>query len=334
MNRTQLMLGGLLLVQLVLILIFHSPFSDATTTQPRPLIPELAALTPRQLEIQGPDDPRLMLVKRGEEWQVDDLGGFPADSQKVETMIEELEMLEVRRPVVSSGRYHSAFKVDGDENEARIRLWEDASGDPVVDLIVGSAPNFRSSHVRRADEDNVYEVRGLSVLRQQRVAEAIAVLEERPEMAPAPEAPCYDDAVGDLEPRPEQLPADPEEYEPESETLVAIMGGSIRKGEWEPPEILYVFALMGGAELDFSDAILLEGVSEVRIFALMGGVNIKVPTDINVQVRGTGIMGGFTEFNQRIDDPDAPTLRVKGWAVMGGVEVKLKKEKKKWLGKR
>ncbi len=162
MNRTQLMLGGLLLVQLVLILIFHSPFSDATTTQPRPLIPELAALTPGQLEIQGPDDARLMLVKRGEEWQVDDLGGFPADSQKVETMIEELEMLEVRRPVVSSGRYHSAFKVDGDENEARIRLWEDASGDPAVDLIVGSAPNFRSSHVRRADEDDVYEVRGLS----------------------------------------------------------------------------------------------------------------------------------------------------------------------------
>lgn len=158
--------------------------------------------------------------------------------------------------------------------------------------------------------------------------------QEAPAGPEAPEAPCYDGAVDDLEPGAGLPPAHRADLEPEHETIVAIMGGSVRKGEWEPPDTLRIFAVMGGVDLDFSDAVLLEGVSEVHIFVLMGGVQIRVPTDINVQVRGTGLMGGFTELNQRLDDPDAPTLRVRGWAVMGGVDVKVKKEKRDWLGRR
>ena len=163
MNRTQLMLGGLLLVQIVLILIFHSPFSGATSgVEARPLLGVLAAVTPGQLEIRGSDDGVLTLVKQGRGWRVDDLGGFPADSQKVDDLLEDLKQLTVRRPVVKSDRYHAAFKVTEDEYEARVRLWVESGDEPEVDLIVGSSPNFRSSHVRLADEDAVYEVRGLS----------------------------------------------------------------------------------------------------------------------------------------------------------------------------
>jgi len=163
MNRTQLMLGGLLLVQVLLILIFHSPFSGATSgVESRPLLGVLAAVTPSQLEIRGSDDDVLTLVKQGGEWRVDELGGFPADGQKVDDLLEDLQQLTVRRPVVKSGRYHAAFKVTENEYEARVRLWEESADEPEVDLIVGSSPNFRSSHVRLAGEDAVYEVRGLS----------------------------------------------------------------------------------------------------------------------------------------------------------------------------
>ncbi len=163
MNRTQLMLGGLLLVQIVLILILYSPFSGATAgIESRPLLPALEAVTPSRLEIQGADDGVLTLLKQAGEWRVDDLDGFPADGQKVDDLLRDLEQLTVRRPVVSSDRYHAAFKVTEDEHEARIRLWEEAADEPDVDLIVGSSPNFRSSHVRVAGDDAVYEVRGLS----------------------------------------------------------------------------------------------------------------------------------------------------------------------------
>jgi hypothetical protein len=123
-----------------------------------------------------------------------------------------------------------------------------------------------------------------------------------------------------------------EDFEPESETLVALLGGSVRKGAWEPRERIRVFALMGGAELDFREAVMLEGITEVWVFALMGGVNILAPPDLNVHVRGTGLMGGFTELSHRADDPDAPVLRVRGVAVMGGVDVKIRAEKRSWFG--
>jgi len=145
---------------------------------------------------------------------------------------------------------------------------------------------------------------------------------------------CYDSAVDPLQSQDEvHLREVPEEFEPESETLVAVLSGAVRRGEWEPRERVRVLALMGGAELDFREAVMLEGLTEVTVFALMGGVNILVPPDINVRSEGFGLMGGFTHLGHRSDDPEAPTLRIKGLALMGGVDVKVKKEKKKWFGK-
>ena len=103
------------------------------------------------------------------------------------------------------------------------------------------------------------------------------------------------------------------------------MGGSVRKGTWEPPETLQAFALMGGIELDFREAALLEGTTEVQVFALMGGIQIIVPDDIDVEVNGFGFMGGFDHVSQHVPEPGRPLLRIKGLAVMGGVSVKVKR---------
>ena len=163
MSRTQLTLAGLLGVQVVLILVFHSPFAAATAgLEARPLLPALEAITPTLLEVQGEGDESLRLVRRDDGWGIESLGGFPADDTKVDELLRELKELRVRRPVVSSGRYLDTFKVADDDHEARLRLWADAAGDPTVDLIVGSSPNFRTCHVRVAGENSVYEVRGLS----------------------------------------------------------------------------------------------------------------------------------------------------------------------------
>lgn len=107
--------------------------------------------------------------------------------------------------------------------------------------------------------------------------------------------------------------------------VMALLSGVQRKGHWEPPARLYVGALMGGAELDFREADLLEGVSEVVILAVMGGVKIVVPPDLDVEVEGIGLLGGFQHLSRRTGDDDAPLLRIRGLAVMGGVNVKVKK---------
>ena len=106
--------------------------------------------------------------------------------------------------------------------------------------------------------------------------------------------------------------------------VIAVMSGTVRKGQWEPAGKLQVLAVMGGVELDFRDADMLDGTTEITILAVMGGCQIVVPPDVAVDVNGSGFMGGFTHLRHRPDEEDAPLIRIKGLAVMGGVEVKVK----------
>ncbi len=116
----------------------------------------------------------------------------------------------------------------------------------------------------------------------------------------------------------------------ESQTLVAIMGGVERRGNWTPARRTVIIAFMGGAELDFRDARFGPGVTEVFIFATMGGVEIVVPPDLPVDTSGIAIMGGFEHRDQHMDrigdaDDDAPRLQIRGFVLMGGVEVSVRR---------
>ena len=102
---------------------------------------------------------------------------------------------------------------------------------------------------------------------------------------------------------------------------VAVMGGTRRAGRWSPARNNNVIAIMGGAEIDFREAVMGPGVTEVQIFTLWGGVEVIVPPGMNVESHGIGIMGGFEHAPDRMPDPNAPTLRVTGLALMGGVEI-------------
>jgi hypothetical protein len=110
---------------------------------------------------------------------------------------------------------------------------------------------------------------------------------------------------------------------PEEQTMVAIMGGVERRGQWTPARRTQVFALMGGAELDFREARLGPGVTEVTIVCFMGGVEIIVPPGLIVDAGGVAIMGGFEHLAPEPvpNNPDAPVLKVNGFVMMGGVEM-------------
>jgi hypothetical protein len=104
---------------------------------------------------------------------------------------------------------------------------------------------------------------------------------------------------------------------------IAILGGSRRIGRWTPARVNNAFALCGGVELDFREAVMPPGITEVKAFAMWGGVEVLVPPGMNVECDGMGIMGGFDHTPEAAapPDPGAPTLRVSGVALMGGVHV-------------
>lgn len=111
-----------------------------------------------------------------------------------------------------------------------------------------------------------------------------------------------------------------------SHVAIAILGGTRRAGRWAPPSEMVVAAIMGGVNLDFRDALLKPGVTEINCFALWGGVDITVPPDVNVETQGFALLGGFDQESALEVDPapDAPVIRVTGFALMGGVAIKVR----------
>ncbi|HEY2511169.1 MAG TPA: LiaF domain-containing protein [Polyangiaceae bacterium] len=108
------------------------------------------------------------------------------------------------------------------------------------------------------------------------------------------------------------------------ESAFSIMGSVVRSGQWTPPRLLRVLSVMGSIELDFREASLAPGVSELIVNTIMGSVDIIVPPTLAVEMQGSAIMGSF-EFAQRTPvapDPECPILRVHGVSFMGAVTIK------------
>jgi hypothetical protein len=108
-----------------------------------------------------------------------------------------------------------------------------------------------------------------------------------------------------------------------TDSVTAVFGGIERRGPWRVPRRLNVVATMGGIALDFRDAVLGPGVTEIHVRAVFGGIEIIVPPDLPVEVSGAAIFGGFGHVDRMPAqaDPGRPTLRVRGVAVFGGVSV-------------
>ncbi len=111
------------------------------------------------------------------------------------------------------------------------------------------------------------------------------------------------------------------------DVTLALLSGTTRKGLWYPPKRMKVVAIMGGVDLDYSQAQIPPGVSNIDIFALMGGVNIFVPEGVNVEVTGIPIMGGIDNRAASSGKLGAPTIKVNAITLMGGLDIKVKRPK-------
>jgi len=105
--------------------------------------------------------------------------------------------------------------------------------------------------------------------------------------------------------------------------VVTVLSSVQRKGTWLVPRKMRVLTVMGAVDLDFRDARFEPGVTEVKLTSVMGAIAIVVPPGLNVECNGAGILGHFEELDTGTAEqgPDAPLLRITGFAVMGAVEM-------------
>jgi class 3 adenylate cyclase len=110
--------------------------------------------------------------------------------------------------------------------------------------------------------------------------------------------------------------------------VVGIMGGGHSKGRWRPDNELTALAIMGGCTVDLRQAEIEGPVIDISAVAIMGGVEVIVPEGIAVELSGIAIMGGK---DCRVKDvtplPGTPLVRVKAFALWGGVTVRTKRER-------
>jgi hypothetical protein len=105
----------------------------------------------------------------------------------------------------------------------------------------------------------------------------------------------------------------------------AILGTAERSGSFAlPPENAQASAVLGSLVIDLRDVVLPPGLTEVRVRAVLGSIEVFVPADMNVECEGSGILGSFEGTSRSVAalDPDAPRLRIVGSAVLGSIEVR------------
>lgn len=115
----------------------------------------------------------------------------------------------------------------------------------------------------------------------------------------------------------------------ESSSLVAILGGNTRKGVWKPARTTRIISVLGGTELDYSEALMPPGVIDLDVFCLLGGAEITVPPGVNVDVDLIPVLGGVENNVDTSEIPNAPTLRIRGFIALGGLEINTKKQRKR-----
>jgi hypothetical protein len=104
--------------------------------------------------------------------------------------------------------------------------------------------------------------------------------------------------------------------------MVAIMGGSHRRGRFRAVGSINAIAIMGGDEIDLREAEIEGGELTLNLFALMGGANIYVPDSVEVDVGGFSLMGGHEEIgSERPPRAGAPLIRIRTYNVLGGATI-------------
>jgi hypothetical protein len=109
-----------------------------------------------------------------------------------------------------------------------------------------------------------------------------------------------------------------------STLLLALVSGFERRGRWNVPKKLTTFTLWGSGVLDLRYADFTSTEVEIHAVSIMGMQNILLPPEVNIEIHGHGVMGGFDRTVAGQGTPGAPKVKIRGFSLWGGVGIKRK----------
>jgi len=154
MQKTIGMLAVLLAAQLVLAV--GMSYTGPSLAMHRPDTPllDLGDRTVDRITIAAPDDQQVVLARQGDGWVLPGTGDFPADTARVNRLLEELKGLQRGLPVATTKGALKRFRVSDDDFERRVIL---ARGDEALaTLYFGTSPGMRRVNARTGGDAAVY----------------------------------------------------------------------------------------------------------------------------------------------------------------------------------
>jgi hypothetical protein len=102
---------------------------------------------------------------------------------------------------------------------------------------------------------------------------------------------------------------------------VSPVGGFSVSGPWRMDRHVISISLVGGAHLDLSQAQLAAPEVTLTKVSLVGGVWVKVPQGVRVQVSGFSLVGGTRIAGGPEPGPGAPIVHINAFSLVGGVHI-------------
>jgi len=102
---------------------------------------------------------------------------------------------------------------------------------------------------------------------------------------------------------------------------VAVLGGGSRGNSSRSFQGGELTAVLGGWDVDLRQAAI-DGEAIIDVFALCGGIEIRVPEDWTIVGQVTPVLCGFEDKTRTSPGGGTHRLIIRGTAIMGGIEVK------------
>lgn len=160
MTRTQKILSGLLVLQLILVAVVFWPRQAAAVTG-GPLFAELDPAEVVRLRIEEGSGGLVELARQESGWVLVSGGGYPADSERIEPILAKIAAAQTARLVTNTAASHKLLQVDEGDYVRRVTMELGNGRNLTFYMGTGEGPN--ATHVRRAGEDATYLVNNLTI---------------------------------------------------------------------------------------------------------------------------------------------------------------------------
>ena len=111
--------------------------------------------------------------------------------------------------------------------------------------------------------------------------------------------------------------------EAEGEQRIACIFSEVKRaGAWAPPSRITAVTVFGSTILDFREARLQPGITEIEARVTFGSLKVLVPPGVRLESEGSAVFGTFGHHAPLWEElpSDAPTIRVRGTSIFGEVK--------------